>query len=324
MALSKGKEYYKTGDYIEAINCYNMSMALHPTSEALNCRCMAYIKREKYSKAVTDGLDALKYDEQNTKVFVNLANAYEKQKMYAEAYKYYTEANFHYPNDVEVQEGLERVRTEGNIETQYKRMMIDDCKEDQSDTKNNNTAHNSTETKKPSKIDVAPKHRSILKNTKPKTTTDIAIPGSSSMPPPYYVSINTINPREVKRAEQEISQLVKHNSIPMPIIHHIRSASDDEFIMIPKVEVKTKKVYSKRFHTYKKSSKNKILGSKSKMEKENVPTNHQQMKQIENGNAKKENLFDVPKPLDCNGNVKEKKNDTRESSVTNKVRLKVV
>lgn len=82
----KGNEYFKKGDYANAIECYTKGADLDPTNPLLPAnRAMALLKQEKYGAAELDCSVALTLDPLYTKAYLRRGSARLGLKKYREA-----------------------------------------------------------------------------------------------------------------------------------------------------------------------------------------------------------------------------------------------
>ena len=71
----KGNEFYKQGDYLEAIRCYNSASAFHCIPTVLSNLSQAYIKVEMYEEALSKVDEFLYFDIDNFKANFREARA---------------------------------------------------------------------------------------------------------------------------------------------------------------------------------------------------------------------------------------------------------
>lgn len=106
----KGNEYFKIGDFEEALVCYTNSIILKANIDNLNNRAVTYLKVLKYPEAIADCEKVLELDENNLKAHWHAAEALEKIQNYEEALKHVDFVIQYNPNDFQVQKLAERVR----------------------------------------------------------------------------------------------------------------------------------------------------------------------------------------------------------------------
>lgn len=86
-----------------------------------------------------------------------------------------------------------------------------------------------------------PPKKSILK----KTPTILPVPGTSRMPPPFYITVPSNDPRDIKNGMKEVNMRVLQRAMFMPMIHLLPDDEDDE--LLNEAEDKPKVViYSKQ------------------------------------------------------------------------------
>ncbi|KAK6617594.1 hypothetical protein RUM44_005182 [Polyplax serrata] len=76
-AKDRGNECYKSGDLVNALKYYNLSIKLHSTSNAYNNRAMTYLKLKQYENAVKDCNVVLNQEKDNIKALHRRATAYQ-------------------------------------------------------------------------------------------------------------------------------------------------------------------------------------------------------------------------------------------------------
>lgn len=81
----KGNDFFKAGDYEEALQCYTRSVLSKPSVNNLNNRAVTYVKLKKYRKALEDCDRVLAMDSDNLKARLRKAEALECLEMYEEA-----------------------------------------------------------------------------------------------------------------------------------------------------------------------------------------------------------------------------------------------
>jgi tetratricopeptide (TPR) repeat protein len=81
----KGNESFNAGSYEEALVYYTRSIQYMPNSASYNNRALAYLKLEKWDKAIDDCKEVLTYEPENIKALLRRANAFLKKKSYAQA-----------------------------------------------------------------------------------------------------------------------------------------------------------------------------------------------------------------------------------------------
>lgn len=81
----KGNEYFKAGDYLDALRHYTNSLTCHSNIHAYNNRALVYIKLKMYEKAIKDCNMAIKLEPENVKSYIRKAQSLEALKRYKEA-----------------------------------------------------------------------------------------------------------------------------------------------------------------------------------------------------------------------------------------------
>ncbi|KAJ8952489.1 hypothetical protein NQ318_003285 [Aromia moschata] len=81
----KGNEFFKSGDYEEALQCYTDSISSKPSVDNLNNRAVTYLKLKKYKLALHDCDRVLTIQRDNLKAHLRKGEALEKLERYEEA-----------------------------------------------------------------------------------------------------------------------------------------------------------------------------------------------------------------------------------------------
>nr|CAI5856236.1 unnamed protein product [Callosobruchus analis] len=106
----KGNEFFKSGDYEEALQCYNDSIKAKANILNINNRAAVNLKLKRYDDALTDCEKVLRLDKSNVKAHLRKAEALENLERYKEALEtveYVIETD---PNNPRAQEIAQRVR----------------------------------------------------------------------------------------------------------------------------------------------------------------------------------------------------------------------
>ncbi|KAJ8917456.1 hypothetical protein NQ315_005503 [Exocentrus adspersus] len=120
----KGNEYFKAGDYEEALQCYTNSISSKPSTNNFNNRAVTYIKLKRYEKALKDCDKVLAIERDNLKAHLRKAEALEGLKRYEEARENVEFVIQREPNNGIAQELAERVRRICEGEVKNTRMKI--------------------------------------------------------------------------------------------------------------------------------------------------------------------------------------------------------
>ncbi|CAG9321751.1 unnamed protein product [Blepharisma stoltei] len=104
----KGNEFLRSGDYENAIDCYNIAEYYQPTNPAIFCnRALAYLKSKKYENAIEDCDKAIHFKSNYAKAYVRRGKAYLALKEYSKASKDFGSALKIEPNNSEIQNDLQ-------------------------------------------------------------------------------------------------------------------------------------------------------------------------------------------------------------------------
>lgn len=122
----KGNEFYRVGDYKDALHHYTNSINCHSNVNAYNNRALVYIKLKKYESAINDCNLAIKLEPLNAKAHFRKAQCYEALKQYKEALNSVEVAIEVDPNNSIGQQLAERLRNQLGIKTtgETKRLTI--------------------------------------------------------------------------------------------------------------------------------------------------------------------------------------------------------
>lgn len=120
----KGNEFFKAGDYEEALQCYSHSILTKPSVNSLNNRAVTYVKLKKYRKALQDCDRVLALDGDNLKGHLRKAEALEGLEAYEEATKCVNFVIRRNPNNVVAQEVADRLRSKCEENLKNTRMKI--------------------------------------------------------------------------------------------------------------------------------------------------------------------------------------------------------
>nr|CAH7716260.1 unnamed protein product [Callosobruchus chinensis] len=106
----KGNEFFKSGDYEEALQCYNDSIKAKANVLNINNRAAVNLKLKRYDETLSDCEKVLRLDKSNVKAHLRKAEALKSLERYNEALKtveYVIEID---PNNSRAQEIAQRVR----------------------------------------------------------------------------------------------------------------------------------------------------------------------------------------------------------------------
>ncbi|XP_060518397.1 sperm-associated antigen 1 [Cylas formicarius] len=108
--MDKGREYFKSGDYEEALQCFTNSVSGSPTIINLNNRALTYLKLKRFPEAYDDCKKVLAIDSKNLKALLQMSQALEGMAQYEEAFDCIGVVIERDPNNVEAQDLANRVR----------------------------------------------------------------------------------------------------------------------------------------------------------------------------------------------------------------------
>ncbi|XP_018566433.1 sperm-associated antigen 1 [Anoplophora glabripennis] len=120
----KGNEFFKEGDYDEALHCYTHSVLAKPSVDNLNNRAVTYVKLKKYKNAIDDCDKVLASDSGNLKARLRKAEALEGLKMYEEAMECVNFVIRRDPNNVVAQELADKIQRQREKNLKNTRMKI--------------------------------------------------------------------------------------------------------------------------------------------------------------------------------------------------------
>ncbi|KAJ8978743.1 hypothetical protein NQ317_003276 [Molorchus minor] len=120
----KGNEFFKAGDYDEALQCYTNSISSKPCVNNLNNRAVTYLKLKQYELALEDCDRVLTIERDNVKAYTRKGEALEKLERYQEALDCAEFAVQKDPNNGVAQELAERVRKRCENKLTNTRMKI--------------------------------------------------------------------------------------------------------------------------------------------------------------------------------------------------------
>ncbi|CAH2009819.1 unnamed protein product [Acanthoscelides obtectus] len=106
----KGNEFFKSGDYEEALQCYNDSIAAKANVFNINNRAAVNLKLKRYNDVLSDCETVLKLDKENLKAQLRKAEALENMERYDEALRTVEHIIEGDPNNRRAQETAQRLR----------------------------------------------------------------------------------------------------------------------------------------------------------------------------------------------------------------------
>ncbi|XP_031343666.1 sperm-associated antigen 1 [Photinus pyralis] len=192
----RGNECFKAGEFKMALRHYTQSLQCKPTASGFTNRAITYIKLKKFQLAINDCKQALNLDRQCFKAHLRLAQSYEALKQYEAALTHITTAVQIDPNNTTAQDIAKRLASYGPTVNKI-RLTIEDVE--------------STKMKPLTSI--------LKSSTEISEKEVISIPGSSTMPPPFYVEVPTADPKVVEREKRKIlsaPQLLHMTTIDPP------------------------------------------------------------------------------------------------------------
>jgi tetratricopeptide (TPR) repeat protein len=188
----KGNEFFKSGDYKEALKHYTNSINCKPTLASFTNRALTNIKLKKFQSAIDDCHSALAIDPDNVKSFLRKSQALEGLGRHREAFETVEQAIEIDPNNTLAQELADRFRNQCTGAPQKStRFVVED---------------------------------SGGASKKDKDGVIIPIPGTSNMSPPHYITCSDDNPEKVRE------ETIRANT-PIQIVHLIsvdNSDADDD------------------------------------------------------------------------------------------------
>ncbi|OWF49446.1 sperm-associated antigen 1-like [Mizuhopecten yessoensis] len=139
----KGNEAFRAGDHEEAILYYSRSISLMQTAACINNRALAYLKIQKWDKALFDCRVVLDMEPENIKAFLRRGSAYKGKKDYTKARADFQRALELEPANKRAEELLDELKTLVKEEEEEKkqrkekgrRMVIEDVEGEEEDGK---------------------------------------------------------------------------------------------------------------------------------------------------------------------------------------------
>ncbi|RZC40709.1 RPAP3 C and/or TPR 11 domain containing protein [Asbolus verrucosus] len=158
----KGNEFFKAGDYKEALRHYTNSINCKPILASFTNRALTNIKLKNYKNAIDDCHSALAIDPDNVKSLVRKAQALDGLEQHHEALETIERAIKIDPNNNLAQDLAVKLRKQSGVILKNTRFKVEDIENEE------------------------------------KGKVIIPIPGTSSMSPPYYITCSENNPERVK------------------------------------------------------------------------------------------------------------------------------
>lgn len=139
----KGNEAYRSGDYEEAILYYSRSISLIQTAASINNRALAYLKIQKWDKALFDCRVVLDMEPNNIKALLRRGSAYKGKKDYEKARADFQQALDLEPANKRAEELLEELSAMDKEKAEEKRkrkekgrrMVIEEVEGDEEEEK---------------------------------------------------------------------------------------------------------------------------------------------------------------------------------------------
>ncbi|CAG9858507.1 unnamed protein product [Phyllotreta striolata] len=125
----KGNEFFRAGDFEDALHCYSNSIRMKTSVNNLNNRAVTYLKLKKYEEALKDCNKVLTIDKENIKANIRKAEALKKLQRYEEAMDAIELAIQKDPNNPASQELADAIRKKCCREVQNTRMKIIEIEE---------------------------------------------------------------------------------------------------------------------------------------------------------------------------------------------------
>lgn len=176
-----GNEFYKANDYEEAIEHYTRSISAVPNTASYTNRALAYMKLKKYAEAINDCKQALKFDPDNLKAHLRLAECYEQTNKYEEAIQHVDCAIRIEPNNKVAQKIAGSLETYRVTNGKKIRFRIVEAQSGNYNKKQNKTDESKT-VKKISKSEGVHNNKQIER----QNSEIIAIPSTSKMSQPFF------------------------------------------------------------------------------------------------------------------------------------------
>ncbi|XP_005109510.2 sperm-associated antigen 1 isoform X2 [Aplysia californica] len=128
----KGNEAFRSHDYEESVTYYSRSISLSPLAASYNNRALAYLKLEKWDKAIKDCNSVLNLEIDNIKALLRRGTAYKSKKDYQKAVTDFEKVLKLEPQNKKAEGLLEEVHKQVKKEQKEKgkRMVIEEVEED--------------------------------------------------------------------------------------------------------------------------------------------------------------------------------------------------
>lgn len=193
-------EYFKAGEYENAVEHYTNSIAYFPSATSFANRATTFLSMKKYEDAISDYVKALKYEPNNPEYILQLGKCYSMLRKWSEALACAETAIKLDPNNKGAQKLAENAKKSGGkLETNKVRLSITDV--------------NTKSAKTPKK--------SILK--KEEKTEIIPIPGTSKTCGPFYKVVHSEDPNIIRKEKEMINNCPKR-----VFMTNVEISSDDD------------------------------------------------------------------------------------------------
>lgn len=231
----RGNEYYKSGEYQNALQHYTSSIQCKPLVVAYTNRALVYNKLKKYLLAINDCKQAIKMEPKCFKAYLRMGQSLEALNKYDEALQAVECAIEIDANNEVAQQLANRVRRLCGKTEQKTRVCIQDINSE------------ATCDKKPLKPILKSDKTEVYKAMQKRQYEIVSIPGTSKMSPPYYKIIYYTDPETLKLEKQKI--LFNSKLIHLGVIDI--ESDDDPLIMFP-IDDKTSNGYHNKQHDFQK------------------------------------------------------------------------
>ncbi|XP_069676526.1 RNA polymerase II-associated protein 3 isoform X2 [Periplaneta americana] len=122
----RGNEYFRSGDYEQAVKHYSTSIALCPTPAAYNNRAIAHLKLHNYNAALADCNQVLEAEPLNVKALLRRGIAHQNKKSYEQAFEDFSKVMELEPENRLAKSLAEQMKTKCEPSVKSVRMTIED------------------------------------------------------------------------------------------------------------------------------------------------------------------------------------------------------